>query len=164
MVNKLSLPAFLFLALVACSGRHQDAEDSLVAAPDAATLPAPSASSGIVAPALTATQLSSVCKAAIASSFGRSASIMRVVSNEGGVVRIRYNRPDDKTLWTNDCRVEGDRIVWRTVDAFGGAGPGVWRTRPDDDVLTFRTRGKKVDIVTRYAGGSETNTATFPML
>ncbi len=115
-------------------------------------------------PKLSSKLLGSVCKAAIASSFGRSASIMKVVSNADGIVRIRYNRPDDQKQWTNDCRVEGNRILWRTVDAFPGDGPGIWRTRPDDDVLTFEVQGKKVAITTAYAGASGENVETFPAL
>lgn len=115
-------------------------------------------------PLLSSPMLVSVCKAAIASSFGRSASIMKVVSKTGDIVRIRYNRPDDGKQWTNDCRVEGKRILWRTVDAFPGDGPGIWRTRPDDDVLTFEIKGKKIEILTAYAGTSDTNVETFPAL
>jgi hypothetical protein len=115
-------------------------------------------------PPLSPKLLVSVCKAAIASSFGRSASIMKVVSKTGDIVRVRYNRPDDGKQWTNDCRVEGNRIIWRTVDAFPGDGPGIWRTRPDDDVLTFEVKGNEIAISTVYAGTSGANVETFPAL
>lgn len=102
------------------------------------------------APNLTSAQLASVCKAAIAETFAQPLKIMKVMSNEGGIVRIRYNRPSDGKHWINDCRVEGERIIWRTVDAFKGDGPGVWRTRPEDEVTTFRIGGGNVIIITKY--------------
>lgn len=101
-------------------------------------------------PNLTSVQLASVCKAAIAETFAQPLKIMKVMSNEGGIVRIRYNRPSDGKRWTNDCRVEGERIIWRTVDAFKGDGPGVWRVRPEDEVTTFRIDGGNVTIITKY--------------
>lgn len=101
-------------------------------------------------PSLTSAQLASVCKAAIAETFTQPLKIMKVMSNESGIVRIRYNRPSDGKRWTNDCRVEGERVIWRTVDAFKGDGPGVWRTRPDDEVTTFRIDGGNVTITTKY--------------
>lgn len=102
------------------------------------------------APNLTRAQLASVCKAAIAETFAQPLKIMKVASNEGGIARVRYNRPSDGKRWTNDCRVEGNRIIWRTVDAFKGDGPGVWRTRPEDEVTTFRIDGGNVTITTKY--------------
>ena len=101
-------------------------------------------------PNLTSAQLASVCKAAIAETFAQPLNIMNIVNSEGGIVRIRYNRPSDGKRWTNDCRIEGNRIVWRSVDAFGGDGPGVWRTRPEDEVTTFRIEGDSVVITTKY--------------
>lgn len=102
------------------------------------------------APNLTSAQLASVCKAAIAETFAQPLKIMKVASNEGGIVRVRYNRPSDGKRWTNDCRLEGNRVIWRTVDAFKGDGPGVWRIRPEDEVTTFRIDGGNVTIITKY--------------
>lgn len=109
-----------------------------------------SVASPSTAPNLTSAQLASVCKAAIAETFAQPLKIMKIMSNEGGIVRIRYNRPSDGKRWTNDCRVEGERIIWRTVGAFKGDGPGVWRTRPEDEVTTFRIDGGNVTIITKY--------------
>lgn len=89
-------------------------------------------------------QLSMICRAGIAAEFGRSHKIMKATMQDDGLVRVSYRRPDDNKLWKSDCKVEGDRIVWRTVDAFGDNGPGRWRTTADDDVLTFKIEGKAV--------------------
>lgn len=169
---KRSIPTILFaIAISGCGGTGQssntEASDAALNEALYANLDMPSkeVAAPIVAKApLSSPMLVSVCKAAIASSFGRSASIMKVVSKTGDIVRVRYNRPDDGKQWTNDCRIEGNRIVWRTVDAFPGDGPGIWRTRPDDDVLTFEIRGNKVAISTTYAGVGGTTVETFPAL
>lgn len=114
------------------------------------------------APNLTSAQLASICKAAIAETFAQPFKIMKVASNEGGIVRVRYNRPTDGKRWTNDCRVEGNRIIWRTVDAFKGDGPGVWRTRPEDEVTTFRIGGGNLTITTKYPDNAPTS-STYKM-
>ncbi len=114
------------------------------------------------APSLTSAQLASVCKAALAETFAQPLKIMKVASNEGGIVRVRYNRPSDGKRWTNDCRVEGERVIWRTVDAFKGDGPGVWRTRPEDEVTTFRIDGRNVTIITKYPDNAPTS-STYKM-
>lgn len=116
-----------------------------------------SVASPSTAPNLTSAQLASVCKAAIAETFAQPLKIMKIASNEGGIVRVRYNRPSDGKRWTNDCRVEGERIIWRTVDAFKGDGPGVWRTRPEDEVTTFRIDGGNVNIITKYPDNAPTS-------
>jgi hypothetical protein len=139
------------------------AADEAIAAADAALANASAAigatgtegagaASVMTTPAPSPALLASICKAGIAETFGHSPSIMKVLSNEGGIVRIRYNRPDDGKRWTNDCRVEGNRIIWRTVDAFPGDGPGIWRTRPSDEILTFEIKGKRIVLNTEYPG------------
>ena len=121
-----------------------------------------SVASPSTAPNLTSAQLASICKAALAETFAQPFKIMKVASNEGGIVRVRYNRPSDGKRWTNDCRVEGNRIIWRTVDAFKGDGPGVWRTRPEDEVMTFRIDGGNVTIITKYPDNAPTS-STYKM-
>ncbi len=109
---------------------------------------------------LTASELASVCKAGIAETFGQPIAIMKIVSNEAGIVRVRYNRPSDNKRWTNDCRVEGNRVIWRSVDAFPGDGPGIWRTRPADEVVTFKLSGSQVVLETTYPDNAPV-TATY---
>jgi hypothetical protein len=92
----------------------------------------------------TAKQTSMICRAGIAAEFGRDPKIMTAKTIDSGLMRVSYRRPDDRTLWKSDCRIEGDRIVWRTVDASPGSGPGRWRTGEYDDVLTFAIKGKSV--------------------
>jgi len=78
---------------------------------------------------------------------------MKIVEGSSGTVRIRYVRPSDGKLWTNDCRVDGDRILWRTVNAFGaGSGEGRWRDDSADEVLTYAIDGDQITITTTFPG------------
>jgi hypothetical protein len=103
------------------------------------------------APSLSATDLSRVCRAAIASMNGHKPRIMKVMSNKDGVVRIRYARPSDGKLWKNDCRVAGNQVEWRPVDADGpGSGESRWRSSDYGERVTFEIKGRKVEITTHY--------------
>ncbi|KAK0336423.1 hypothetical protein LTR94_008937 [Friedmanniomyces endolithicus] len=81
----------------------------------------------------------------------------------GGIVRISYKRPDDGKLFKNDCQLQGNRIMWRGVDISPGSGPGRWRNHPDDEILTFKIKGKSVELTTTYSDGSSA-TETQPLL
>jgi hypothetical protein len=99
--------------------------------------------------------LSRVCRAAIAVVMGRDVAIIGVVKIEDGIAYTSYTRPSDSSVWKNRCKIEGDRIVWGTVDAFGpGSGFGPWRVRPDDERVTFSIRGPDITITEVYADGS----------
>lgn len=105
----------------------------------------------------------SVCKAAIAELFGHSPRIMKAAPQENGIVRISYKRPDDGKLFKNDCQLHGNRIMWRGVNVSPGSGPGRWRTHHDDEVLTFKVKGKSVELTTTYSDGSSA-TETQPLI
>lgn len=100
---------------------------------------------------LTPAKTASICKAAIAELFGHSPKIMKTAPFQG-VTRVLYRRPDDGKLWTNDCKLEGDRIMLRSVDVI----PGRWRNDPADEVLTFKVTGHTVLMQTTYSDGSAT--------
>jgi len=104
-------------------------------------------------PKLSAPNLGRVCRAAIAAINVRDPGTVRVVSSRADIVRVRHRRPDDGSVWTSECTQDGDKVVWRAVDAFGpGSGPGRWRTHPMDEVLTFRIDGSRVDIIQSQMG------------
>lgn len=109
---------------------------------------------------LSVADTSRVCRAAIADLNGHQPSLMKGVREDRDGVRIRYARPSDGKVWTNDCRLVGDRVMWRTVDAFGpGSGEGRWRSDPADEGVTFSVAGDEITITTAFPGeapGSET--------
>ena len=153
----------IVLALAGCSESAPQPSPQ-EAGPSAADLARADADLGVVpskvepTKPLTPAKTASICKAAIAELFGHSPRIMKTAPF-GGVTRVLYRRPDDGKLWTNDCKLEGDRIMWRSVDVV----PGRWRNDPADEVLTFKVTGKSVELLTTYSDGS-TATATQPLL
>lgn len=94
-----------------------------------------------------------ICRAAIASIFGRDPSIIRVLGQADGIVRVRYSRPDDGTVWTNECRVNASTVDWRAVD---NGRPGRWRT---EDTLRFKQDGASI-TVEQFMNGEHINTKT----
>jgi len=105
-------------------------------------------------PSLSPADLARVCRAAIAAMNGHKPRIMKVVSNKDGVVRIRYARPSDGKLWKNDCRVSGNQVEWRPVDADGpGSGESRWRSSDYGEKVTYKIKGRKVEITTHYPDG-----------
>lgn len=101
------------------------------------------------------TDLARVCRATVATLNGHQPSIMRAESGSNEAVQVTYARPSDGKVWKNECRIEGDRVIWRTIDAFGpSSGPGRWRTHPADEVITYELNGADVSITTAYPDGS----------
>lgn len=155
------IAASLFLA--SCGGSPDEATDlSDVGESKPSTVVA----STVTSPPSPIAELSSddrkrVCRAAIADMNGHSPDIVKVRASSGDSVVVRYNRPDDGKAWTNECRFEGDRVIWRTIGAFGGTEPGRWRTHPADETIKFALEGSDVTITTSYpdgSGGSKTYT------
>jgi hypothetical protein len=151
------------LALSACSEAIPQPSPQ-EARPSAAGLAKADADVGVVPTkaepmkSLTPAETASVCKAAIAELFGHSPKIMKTAPFQG-VTRVLYRRPDDGKLWTNDCKLDGAQIMWRSVDVI----PGRWRNHPADEVLTFKVVGKSVELLTTYSDGS-TASAMQPLL
>lgn len=98
-----------------------------------------------------------VCKAGIAILMGRDPKTMTTTPQPDGLTRVQYRRPDDNKLWKTDCRIDGNRFLWRGIDSFGNDGPGRWRDGPDDEVITFTINKKTVTMNERYSDGSTTS-------
>lgn len=95
-------------------------------------------------------QTALVCKAGIAKLFGQLASTIKVEKQGAGIVHMSYRRKFDGTRWENDCKLDGDRIMWRAVDAFPGSGPGRSRDDPANGVLTYKLDGDLVEVTEGY--------------
>nr|WP_052814195.1 hypothetical protein [Sphingomonas melonis] len=107
---------------------------------------------------LTFAERSMICRAGIAAVMGRDPKTMKASKTSDDIIRIQYRRPDDGKLWKSECKLVGDRIVWRGVDSFGNDGPGRWRDGPYDEILTYTFDGNSV--TTHSSDGSSTN-ATY---
>lgn len=91
-----------------------------------------------------------VCRAAIASLNGRDPEIIRVISTDGDIHRVRYTR-DDGTVWTNECRVGANTAEWRMVE---NGRPGRWR---NEDTIRFNIDGPRISIQTFMMGDPMTS-------
>jgi len=110
---------------------------------------------GNIAQAGSDSDLGNICRAAVAAIMGRDIKIMKLDQVHAGIAQVSYTRPSDHTQWKNQCRVEQDRVIWRTIDAFGpGSGPGPWRSRPEDEVIRFSIDGSRITIIQEFSDGS----------
>lgn len=131
-MRRLPVIAFGYLAIVGCNRTDQasmgvEISEASAQAVEEKSAPVP------VDQAMTVR----ICKAAIAKLFAHPNTIINAKPNGNGIIRTSYRRPSDNTLWKNDCKLEGNRVVWRSVDAFPGLGPGRWRTGEYDGVVTY---------------------------
>jgi len=91
-----------------------------------------------------------VCRAAIAEIMGRPIGIIEA-ERRGDVFWTTYIRPDDGTRWTNVCRLDGDNIVWASVN---DGEIGRWRTDPLDGEVIFVLDDAGVTITEEFSDGS----------
>jgi hypothetical protein len=91
-----------------------------------------------------------ICKAGIAKLFQQPVGSMKAAPMAGGIVRVSYRRSSDNTLWKNDCRLEGDRILWRALDVSPGSGPGRWRDDPADGTVTYKMDGDRIVVTETF--------------
>ena len=143
-----------FIALAQCG----QSEETYTAPPEATT-PQPTDPTAVAgADKLPAADLARVCRATVAALNDLDPDIVKVSGNSGELVQVRYTDANDDKVWTNECRVTGNRVILRSIEAFGPqSGKGRWRTAPMDEVITYKIEGPEVGVTTRY---SETSSAT----
>jgi hypothetical protein len=90
-----------------------------------------------------------VCKAAVAALMARDPRSISTMVAHDGVVVARYIKTTDGSAHEYRCRVSGDLVQWGTT--LGG-----WRTRPKDELVTYRVVPGLPEIVIRigYADGN----------
>lgn len=127
-------------------GDQSDSPASMKAAD--ATLAAPSS--------LSVSELNNICRATIASMMGHDISIIQIDDFEDGITYVSYARPSDDSVWKYRCYTDGSRVIWGSIDLYGpGTGPGIWRTRPEDEVITYQMSEGRVAITQKFDDGSE---------
>ena len=90
-----------------------------------------------------------ICKAGMGTIMGRNPGTMRATKSSNGVVRISYVRPDDGKKFSYKCKIQGNRIVWGSID-------GRWRVRPADSKVTYVIEGDQINVTDDYGDGSAT--------
>ena len=93
-----------------------------------------------------------VCRAAIAEMMGHDLGIVTGVRRADGNVGVSYRRPSDNSLWNNLCKLDGNRVVWASMNEAGIAGR--WRTNKEDEVVTFVLGRAGVTINQEFGDGS----------
>ncbi len=104
-----------------------------------------------------------ICKAAIAVEMGRDPKIMRKKS-AGEESEISYVRKEDGSKFSYRCKLDGDRVVWKTYfpeEKKWGRwrdGSGVYN---EDAVITYSTKDGVLKINSTHANPKEFKEADF---
>ena len=88
-----------------------------------------------------------ICIAAIASTMGRSPSIVKIDSIQSNVIHLSYVRKDDGSNWKYRCKFAGSRVIL-------ASDTGRWRTDQYDSKITFSVNGTELSIFEKYSDGS----------
>ena len=65
---------------------------------------------------------SAACKAVISMEMSKSTSIIKTSMDGPNVYTVSYIRPSDGKLWRTSCRVNGNEVIWSSMDDSGSVG------------------------------------------
>lgn len=88
-----------------------------------------------------------ICKATIAATMGRNASIIKIDSIKSNVIYLSYNRQDDGKNWAYRCKLDGNKAILASAT-------GRWRTDEYDSKISFSVSGNEINISEKYSDGS----------
>lgn len=131
------------LTLAACSERAEKAAPTPAETVATATTAPEAAPSAPVV--LTADQLRRVCQAGLAAIHGQDVADIQIDGLEGRVVNASWRAPVDGGRRRAQCRVEGDLVTWKPVDATD-PGQDRWMNQAGDPVTRFVLDGDRVTI------------------
>lgn len=131
------------LALAACGAEAEKAAPTPV---ETVTAVSPASDVEASVPVvLTADQLRRVCREGLAAIHGQGVADIEIDGLEGRIVNASWRAPVDGGRRRAQCRVEGDRITWKPVDATGPDG-NRWMNEAGDPVTRFVLDGEAVTI------------------
>jgi hypothetical protein len=139
------------LSLAACG---QPAEQENPTPAEAVSAAPPAADVAPAAPAvLEAADLRRVCRAGLAAIHGQAIGNISIDGLDGEVVNASWRAPVDGGVRRAQCRVEGDLITWKPVDA---ATPeqNRWMNQSGDPVTRFVLDGGTITINTTLPDGT----------
>ena len=93
-----------------------------------------------------------VCRAAIAAMMFRDIEIISAVERADGFVGTSYKRPSDGKRWDNVCKLNGDRVIWASLQENGTIGR--LRIHPDDEIVSFSLTAEGVTITQDFGSNS----------
>ena len=131
------------LALAAC-GERANAPAPTPAETVSAVNPASDAEASVPV-VLTAADLRRVCQAGLAEIHGQGVGDIQIDGVAGRIVNASWRAPVDGGRRRAQCRVEGDRITWKPVDA-SNPEQDRWMDQAGDPVTRFELDGERVTI------------------
>lgn len=147
------VPMLALLALAAC-GERADAPASTPA--ETVSANAPTSDAQAAAPVvLSAADLRRVCRAGLANIHGQTIEAIQIDGLEGQVVNASWRAPVDGGRRKAQCRVDGDLITWKQVDA-PTPEQNRWMNQSGDPVTRFVLDGEKITINTTLPDGTNT--------
>ncbi len=141
----------LILSLAAC-GERTDAPAATPAEKVSAVNPASDGEASVPV-VLTASNLRRVCQAGLAVIHGQDVSAMQVDGIEGQVVNLSWRAPVDGGRKRGQCRVDGDLVTWKPIDA-PTPEANRWMNQAGDPVTRFVLDGDAVTINTTLPDGT----------
>ena len=147
----IAVPMLAVLTLAACGERADEAAPTpaeVVSATPAESDAAPSAPA-----VLNAADLRRVCRAGLAGIHGQRLGDITIDGLEGEVVNASWRAPVDGGRRRAQCRVEGDLITWKPVDA-PTPDQNRWMNQSGDPVTRFVLDGETITINTTLPDGT----------
>lgn len=139
------------LTLAACGERAETAAPTPTEKVSAVN---PASDAEASAPAvLTAANLRRVCKAGLAAIHGQELSAIEIDGLEGQVVNASWRAPVDGGRRRAQCRVDGDIVTWKPVDATN-PDQNRWMNQSGDPVARFVLDGDAITINTTLPDGN----------
>ena len=139
-------------ALAACGERAEEAAPT--PAEVVSAVPAKSTDAAPEAPrVLDAAELRRVCRAGLAAIHGQATGDITIDGLEGEVVNASWRAPVDGGRRRAQCRVEGDLITWKPVDA-PTPDQNRWMNQSGDPVTRFVLDGDAITINTTLPDGT----------
>jgi hypothetical protein len=144
------------LALAACGEPASEPAD-------APAVVAPAASQTGAGPSATPVTLSEdvmadVCRAGVGAVYGQPGADVTVLNRAGGVITVGWRAPVDGGQLTAECRIEGNRVLWRPLDR-PVAGENRWMDQPGDPVVSYSLDGSTLTVSQSLPDGTTTTTA-----
>jgi hypothetical protein len=146
-----AVPMLALFALAAC-GERTDAPAPTPAETVSAVNPASDGEASVPV-VLTAPDLRRVCRAGLATIHGQDVSAMVADSIEGQVVTLSWRAPVDGGRRRGQCRVDGDLVTWKPVDAPTPEADR-WMNQSGDPVTRFVLDGDAITINTTLPDGT----------
>ena len=150
-MNRTVVPMLALLALAAC-GERTDAPAATPAEKVSAVNPASDGEASVPV-VLTAPDLRRVCQAGLAAIHGQDVSAIEIDGIEGQVVNASWRAPVDGGRKRGQCRVDGDLVTWKPVDA-PTPESNRWMNRSGDPVTRFVLDGDAITINTTLPDGA----------